>query len=121
MMQTSYGHFHWTPPKGHVDPGESDMETAIRETEEEAGLKAHHFHVLEHFRKELYYTVKGRPKTVVYWLGELVNNETAVTLSEEHKDYKWVGLAEACRLGEHGDLQNLLKECDVFLRDKLQL
>lgn len=31
---------HWTPPKGHVDPGENTMEAAIRETEEEAGLKS---------------------------------------------------------------------------------
>ena len=21
LMQTSYGQHHWTPPKGHVDPG----------------------------------------------------------------------------------------------------
>jgi len=21
LMQTSYGEHHWTPPKGHVDPG----------------------------------------------------------------------------------------------------
>ena len=23
LMQTSYGEHHWTPPKGHVDPGET--------------------------------------------------------------------------------------------------
>ncbi|KOB65136.1 Diadenosine tetraphosphatase, partial [Operophtera brumata] len=38
MLQTSYGEHHWTPPKGHVDPGESDWVTALRETKEEAGL-----------------------------------------------------------------------------------
>ena len=38
LMQHSYGKKHWTPPKGHVDPGESDYQTALRETEEEAGL-----------------------------------------------------------------------------------
>lgn len=53
MMQTSYGNHHWTPPKGHVDPGESDMETALRETREEAGLDARHLTVYEDFRKEL--------------------------------------------------------------------
>lgn len=121
MMQTSYGHFHWTPPKGHVDPGESDMETAFRETEEEAGLKSQDIRVVEHFRKELHYTVKNKPKTVVYWLAELANNEIPVILSEEHKDFKWVDVDEACKLGDYVDLQNLLKECDVYLKEKLQL
>uniref|UniRef100_A0A8C9R1B2 Nudix hydrolase domain-containing protein n=1 Tax=Scleropages formosus TaxID=113540 RepID=A0A8C9R1B2_SCLFO len=40
LHQTSYGHHHWTPSKGHVDPGEDNMTTALRETEEEAGLLA---------------------------------------------------------------------------------
>ena len=22
LLQTSYGEHHWTPPKGHLDPGE---------------------------------------------------------------------------------------------------
>ena len=53
MMQTSYGNHHWTPPKGHVDPGESDMATALRETKEEAGFDANHLTVYQGFRKEL--------------------------------------------------------------------
>ena len=23
LLQTSYGEHHWTPPKGHLDPGEA--------------------------------------------------------------------------------------------------
>lgn len=37
ILQASYGQHHWTPPKGHVDPGEDDYTTALRETNEEAG------------------------------------------------------------------------------------
>jgi len=37
---------------GHVDPGESDMETAVRETEEEAGLRRSDYEVLD-FQKVL--------------------------------------------------------------------
>lgn len=121
MMQTSYGQYHWTPPKGHVDPGESDMDTAVRETEEEAGLKLHHIKVMEDSRKELFYTVRGKPKTVIYWLAELLDNNIPVILSEEHKDFKWVNVEEACKLGDYVDFQNVLKECDVYLKEKLQL
>ena len=30
----------WDLPKGHVDPGETDMEAALRELEEETGMRA---------------------------------------------------------------------------------
>ena len=30
LLQTSYGEHHWTPPKGHLDPGEDDMTAALR-------------------------------------------------------------------------------------------
>jgi len=37
LLKASYGSFHWSSPKGHVDPGEDDYTTALRETKEEAG------------------------------------------------------------------------------------
>ena len=27
LLKASYGNKHWTPPKGHVDPGEDDFTT----------------------------------------------------------------------------------------------
>ena len=60
LMQTSYGGHHWTPPKGHVDPGEDDFTAALRETEEEAGLKRDaHFSLDEGFKVEIEYKVVG--------------------------------------------------------------
>ena len=38
---------------GHVDPGESDKETALRETQEEAGLSSKDFAIIPDFKKEL--------------------------------------------------------------------
>jgi len=38
LLQASYKTHHWSPPKGHVKPRESDFETALRETFEEAGF-----------------------------------------------------------------------------------
>ena len=53
---------------GHVDPGENDFQTALRETEEEAGLKEHQLKILTDFKKELNYEVSKKPKVVIYWL-----------------------------------------------------
>jgi bis(5'-nucleosidyl)-tetraphosphatase len=89
LLQTSYGEHHWTPPKGHVDPGETEMATAIRETVEESGLKKGDLKIYEDVKRILNYKVKGKPKVVTYWLAELVNPQAKVKLSEEHQDYKW--------------------------------
>ncbi|XP_056129612.1 bis(5'-nucleosyl)-tetraphosphatase [asymmetrical] [Lampris incognitus] len=115
LLQTSYGAHHWTPPKGHVDPGEDDLATALRETKEEAGLGAEHLRVIDGFVQELQYEVQGRPKEVLYWLAELRDPRTAVTLSEEHQDYRWARLEEACSLAQYSDLQNTLRAAQRYV------
>ncbi|XP_026203391.1 bis(5'-nucleosyl)-tetraphosphatase [asymmetrical] [Anabas testudineus] len=109
LLQTSYGKHHWTPPKGHVDPGEDDLTTALRETKEEAGLGAEHLRVIDGFIHELHYEVRGKPKEVLYRLAELRDPGTAVTLSNEHQDYRWAKLEEACTLAQHEDMQETLR------------
>ncbi|CAG5983337.1 bis(5'-nucleosyl)-tetraphosphatase [asymmetrical] isoform 1-T3 [Menidia menidia] len=115
LLQTSYGEHHWTPPKGHVDPGEDDLTTALRETREEAGLGAEHLRVVEGFVQELRYEVRGRPKEVLYWLAELRDPGTAVTLSDEHQDYRWAQLEDACALAGYRDLQDTLRAAQTHL------
>ncbi|XP_060898220.1 bis(5'-nucleosyl)-tetraphosphatase [asymmetrical] [Labrus mixtus] len=122
LLQTSYGKHHWTPPKGHVDPGEDDLTTALRETKEEAGLGAEHLQVIEGFVQELRYEVGGRPKEVLYWLAELKDPGTALTLSDEHQDYRWSRLEDACTLAGYKDLQDTLRAAQRYLearQDKL--
>uniref|UniRef100_A0A8P4GIK8 Bis(5'-nucleosyl)-tetraphosphatase [asymmetrical] n=1 Tax=Dicentrarchus labrax TaxID=13489 RepID=A0A8P4GIK8_DICLA len=115
LLQTSYGEHHWTPPKGHVDPGEDDLTTALRETKEEAGLGAEHLRVIDGFLQELHYEVRGRPKEVLYWLAELRDPEMPVILSDEHQDYRWARLEEACRLAQYKDLQDTLRAVHNYL------
>ncbi|KAJ9580832.1 hypothetical protein L9F63_023990 [Diploptera punctata] len=117
LLQTSYGKHHWTPPKGHVDPGETDLETAFRETEEEAGLTRNDIHVYEDFTKVIKYPVRGVPKTTVYLLGE-VKQDTPVKISEEHQDFKWLQLNKACELLGHQTLQQVLQDCELYLKNK---
>lgn len=92
-----------------MDPGEDDLTTALRETKEEAGLGEEQLHVLNGFVKKLQYEVHGRPKEVLYWLAELRDPGTAVTLSDEHQDYRWAQLEEACALARYKDLQDTLR------------
>src|SRR5215469_10943083 len=54
----------WSFPKGKCDEGESDEECALREVEEETGLRCE---LLDEIGKTSYIDSKGRPKTVRYW------------------------------------------------------
>ena len=47
---------HWDFPKGHVDKGETEIETATRELEEETGIKK--IILLDNFRKTINYTFR---------------------------------------------------------------
>lgn len=53
----------WSLPKGHVDPGETWEETALREVAEETGLQA----VITGNAVPISYMVDGEPKVVVFF------------------------------------------------------
>lgn len=55
----------WTLPKGKLDPGESFEEAALREVEEETGLRCRLVRELPAIEYE---DAKGRSKVVRYWL-----------------------------------------------------
>ncbi|RZC38152.1 p53 and DNA damage-regulated protein 1 [Asbolus verrucosus] len=104
--------------KGHVDPGETEMVTALRETAEESGLKKEDLKIHEEAKKILNYKVNGKPKVVTYWLAELINPKAEVKLSDEHQDFKWLNLHDACVYGKYPEMQELLKYCDSYIRSK---
>ena len=82
-------------PKGHVDPGESDVACALRELEEETGIKADDIELDPNFQFKSRYMVRYKrfgnqevEKTLVIFLGRLKRDvEIAVS---EHESFKWV-------------------------------
>ena len=98
-----------TPPKGHLDPGEDDMTAALRETKEEAGLGSHQLKVFTEIKEELRYEAFGAPKIVTYWLARLTKYDDEVVLSDEHQDFRWLGLGEAMELSGFPDMAKCLQ------------
>lgn len=118
MMRASYGKRHWTPPKGHVDPGEDLLTTAVRETREESGLIADtHYIVAPDFKVETKYQVKShldgvvRPKVVTYFLAKLTDPGAEVVLSEEHTDYKWLSMDKSLQIGGFDNMTDIFRQC----------
>jgi 8-oxo-dGTP diphosphatase len=80
----------WAFPKGKLERDESEEAAALREVEEETGLRCL-------LRRELgitrYHDSRGRPKTVRYWQMTPIGGELAP--AHEVDDARWVPLAEA--------------------------
>jgi 8-oxo-dGTP diphosphatase len=80
----------WSLPKGKAERGESDEECALREVEEETGLRC----ALERELPSTSYTdARGRPKVVRYWTMRAADGEAAPRA--EVDDVRWLSLDEA--------------------------
>ncbi len=82
----------WDLPKGHLEPGEELLETALRETHEETGIPASELSVDPSFRYHIQYPVSSKKwgdclKSVTYFLA-FVPSPRAPTLTE-HVGYRW--------------------------------
>lgn len=66
----------WDLPKGHVDPGETEIECALRELREETGISSDAIELDSDFRFTQEYRVldrgAARDKTLVVFLGTLI-------------------------------------------------
>ena len=80
----------WTFPKGKLDPGESFADAALREVEEETGLRC----TLDRELPATHYQVGSRPKLVRYWL-MTPEAETPFVPNDETDDLRWVTPGEA--------------------------
>ena len=119
LLQASNGVKHWSPPKGHVEADETDLQTAYRETLEETGITEDCLHVFDNMKVELNYIAFGNPKTTVYWLAQLKNVDIPVVISDEHQDYKWFCFADAFEAVNYPDMQDAMKKCEEFLEKHL--
>lgn len=86
---------HWDFVKGHVEGGETERETVLRETQEEVGITDPSF--IDGFRHRIsyYYRRAGRTvlKEVIFYL--LESKTDAVRLSREHVGFDWLSYERA--------------------------
>ena len=101
-------------PKGHVEYGETEMETVRREISEETGLTVD---VVDGFRRSYDYKVRFFiNKTAVYFLACFAD-QTIVPQEGEVLDYWIVPLEEALEhLGFEQD-RNILRDADAYLNE----
>lgn len=98
----------WSLPKGKLDPGEEFEEAALREVEEETGLRCRLKEELEEVR---YRDAKGRPKVVRYWLMEVIG-DSGFTPDREVDELRWVGPDQAISLLSYDHDRELVRNLD---------
>lgn len=84
----------WTIPKGKVEPGESDEVCAVREVEEETGVRPTLGDELPSVRWRDRF---DRPKVARYWRMEVPDPDAAVATNEVD-EVRWLPLEAAERL-----------------------
>ena len=82
----------WSFPKGKHEPGETDEQCALRELEEEVGLRVR---LGERVGETRYDLADGRPKRVAWFRGEADGEPEALDNVDE---VRWVTPAEAAEL-----------------------
>ena len=110
-----YAAGHWDLAKGKREPGESDVQAALREVMEETGISDVSLH--EGFARSIEYEFMDGSdavhKTVTFFLGETRTRD--VTLSDEHHDYAWQEYGDAVRAVTYPAAAGVLGAADAWL------
>lgn len=105
----------WDFPKGGVEKGESELQTAIREVKEETGLEVR---LVPGFRKviEYFYRRGGKNihKQVAYHLA--IADHERVKISFEHQSYGWFPYEEAVERASYDNSKVTLTAAEQFIR-----
>lgn len=106
---------HWGFPKGHVELGESDKETAIREVFEETGIK---IEIIKGFSSCMEYKIQGKiEKTVMMFLASTDDTRTVIQ-PEEIDDYNWLRFDNAMQTLKFENDKIILRRADKYLRSR---
>jgi len=101
-------------PKGHTEPGETELETAMRELKEETNLEAA---PVEGFRREISYRLRSNmniTKRVVYFLGK-AKDGPLLCQESELLGAEFLPLEQALARLPFDSIIEILKEADSFL------
>jgi 8-oxo-dGTP pyrophosphatase MutT (NUDIX family) len=107
---------HWDYPKGHLNPGETDLAAARRELREETGIAE--VDVVPEFGREISYFFRDKRKglirkEVMFFLASVTNKD--IRLSHEHSDFKFLPFDQAIARVTYASAKQLLRDAEAHL------
>ncbi len=118
LIKDGYG--RWTWPKGNIRKDESSEDAALRETQEETGLKK--LQTIEKFdRINYFYRLRGDLifKTVYLFLMEARGREKFEIQTSEIRDAKWFTPEEALKAVAYKGSKEILKKAIEKAKERL--
>jgi bis(5'-nucleosidyl)-tetraphosphatase len=108
---------HWSFPKGHAEIGETPVQAACREFEEETGITNYQLLDAPSFTETYSFVKKQQPmeKIVTYFLATVPSPEVNVQ-AEEIRAYVWLPFPEALVRITYPQSQQLLKQIGEYLQ-----
>jgi bis(5'-nucleosidyl)-tetraphosphatase len=117
---------YWNFPKGHFEPGERSIDAALRELEEETGIKKSELRIVPNFRayERFYFKIgnQGIYDTVILFLAETHKTEIKIE-PREHSGFGWFLYHDALNVigKKYGDTRKVLKQASDFLRPRRKI
>lgn len=106
---------HWSFPKGHVEEGETEVQTALREVKEETGLN---IELYDGFREQVSYSPRpGIKKDVVYFLGFAKDSRT-IRQEEEISEIRWIDLDQTYNYLTYENDRRLIQSAKRYMRKR---
>ncbi|HUA73928.1 MAG TPA: NUDIX domain-containing protein [Solirubrobacteraceae bacterium] len=104
-------------PKGHIDPGETSLQAAVREVREETGIVGEP--VTELGETRYWYRRDGRtiPKSVSFYLFRYIEGDTA-DHDDEVEEARWIALEDAQRELSHAAEREMVARAAQYLEDE---
>lgn len=103
----------WSFPKGHMEDGESEIQTAIREIKEETNIDVSVDD--PSFRESVtFYPRRDITKEVVYFLARALTYDCA-RQEEEISDVRWVEIGQASSMLSYDNDRLLINKAKAFL------
>ena len=101
-------------PKGHVDPFETEIEAALRETWEETSIRAR---IVGDFARERSYELKGnKTKSVTYFLAKFENQMPKYNPGYEYRDLLLLPFPKAMATLSHEQNKEVLAEAEDYIQ-----
>ncbi len=108
-MYGSAGGTHWTFPKGRPEAGETPLQSALRECQEEVGVVPHTVWDQAPITESYTFTYEGVQveKTVTYFIGLVTDESVIVIQPEEIKEALWIPAAAVSSYLTHASAQSV--------------
>lgn len=106
---------HYGIPKGHVEKGETEEETAVREVKEETNCDAK---IIPGFREVITYSPKPNVmKDVVFFVGEALTTDLKPQ-EEETSDVFFINKSESLKTITHKEEREVLEKAIKFMEER---